>query len=105
MSLSTIFTTSRTFPRGSATCRQCTYGASWFRSLLNYNFVLLRRNAIGHHLQVTLTGFHVGRYVQVGGRGTRVANRHGAVVMGAAVENVAGGKVGNAHDGIIGGVL
>jgi hypothetical protein len=76
-----------------------------FYSLSNLNGAPLRRNAIGHHFQITLAGFHVGRYVHGSSHGTRVAYSHGAVAMGAAVENMAGGSVSKAHNRIVGCVL
>src|ERR1700688_5238751 len=71
-----------------------------FYSLSNLNGAPLRRNAIGHHFQITLAGFHVCRYVHGSSHGTRVANSHGAVAVGAAVENMAGGSGGKAYHGI-----
>ena len=37
--------------------------------------------------------------------GTGITDRHGVVTVGAAIENVSRGFVGDAHDGVVGGGL
>ena len=63
-------------------------------ALLDLNHERLRRNAVGYHFEKARAGFHVSRYIQLGFHQSRVANRHAAVAMRTAIENVAGNDVG-----------
>ena len=73
--------------RGAVSC--CNLAAA---VLLDRNRVLLRSNPVGDDLQVAGAGFHVGGYVNMGVGGARIANRHGVVIVGAAIENVPRGS-------------
>ena len=74
-------------------------------SLPDQDSVSGRRDAIGHDFQIAKSRFHVGRYVNVGGRDARKGHGHGVVIMRAAVKNVSGADIGQAHNGVICGRL
>ena len=63
----------------------------------------LRRNAVEKllHFEVARAGFMLAG-ISVKVFTCRVANRHGAVAMRTAIENVTGNDVGQAHDGMVG---
>src|SRR5215475_8687182 len=65
-----------------------------------------RGDAVGDHFERGEAAFDGGRDVELGRDGRAAGgDAHGAVVVRAAVEDVMGGVVGDAHQGVVGGGL